>query len=138
MSPRRGSRPRVRIPPEANALRAIRLARRLSLDGLAARSGLSWSTVQAYETWRTSALTVRTLILLARALRCRPVDIIPALGATYGPTTDLNRADLAALTIQHGRGRVYEPVPESECALHADLRASVRDLAPAPLDPDAE
>jgi transcriptional regulator with XRE-family HTH domain len=64
-------------------LKNLRSERRLSLDDLAARSGLSKTTLWQLERERNGS-TLRTLEKLARGLGCRVEDLLPDKGGRIG------------------------------------------------------
>ncbi len=63
-------------------LRALREERGLSMAAVSRLAWLSYETVQRVELGQVLAMQVSTLVrVVAAALRCKPVDIVPGLGA---------------------------------------------------------
>lgn len=117
------------VPPSrTNLIRAARIARGLTMDQLAARCGLTVERLRDLERLggRTDRLRVGALILLARALRCRPTDLVPALGHRYGLS--------AAEPLPEAAGPIDERrvMPEEEAPLPAPSRTPLdfRNLPP--------
>jgi len=111
-------------PCRTNNIRLIRLARRMPIESLAARAGMSVSSLYRWEIKETASISVRVLILLARALRCRPTDLVPALGALYGPKTTEEQLRQDGFITDDDR-----PITdESEVVARGDFRAAPSSL----------
>ena len=84
----RGRNPRGATAPGSRA-RECRDARGLNRVQIAARSGLGLPVIDRLERGPLGGVTVRTLLLVSRALGVRPIDLIPALAARYGQADPL-------------------------------------------------
>lgn len=109
-------RTRIPIPPR-HGLRRLREARGLTREQLAALTGFSASRIVKLER-NEARLKVEDLAVFARALECRPEDLVAAEGPAAEPVSrapivdvsELDDLDRVAAEAPHGSVPLDEPV----------------------------
>ncbi len=109
-------RTRTPIPPR-HGLRRLREAKGLTREGLAGLTGFSASRIVKLER-NEARLKVEDLAVFARALNCRPEDLVapegraaePVLRAPIVDVSELDDLDRVAAEAPHGSAPLDEPV----------------------------